>query len=384
MKEKREKLKNPYWVMSRGGVVACSILTLLLPAGLLLIHLAKSAPAVTERLYSLGWYRTIAAGLMTLTSRASVSFMEIILLLLGAAALAYLVFWVIELIWHHREWWKICLKRLWILAAVCCGVFFYFVAVGDLNYYRIPVGTSLGLAAEKTDETVLQSLCELLAKDANTYRETAAEDKNGVFTLRDDYNTLAKKTSLAVAELDQQFGVNLFSPAAATRPKAMYFSEVMSYLRLTGVIFPYIMEANINVSQPDYGIPSTMCHELSHICGYMREDEANFISYLACLGSGDRDLGYSGTMLALIYSTNQLYRVNPQAWEVVRAQLSEAVRRDLADNSRYWAKYDTPVGDSATGVNDAYLKANDQADGVQSYGRMVDLLIAYYRAAGVI
>ena len=29
-------------------------------------------------------------------------------------------------------------------------------------------------------------------------------------------------------------------------------------------------------------------------------------------------------------------------------------------------------------VNDAYLKANNQTDGVQSYGRMVDLLIAEY------
>ena len=29
-------------------------------------------------------------------------------------------------------------------------------------------------------------------------------------------------------------------------------------------------------------------------------------------------------------------------------------------------------------VNDSYLKANGQADGVKSYNRMVDLLVAYY------
>ena len=33
-------------------------------------------------------------------------------------------------------------------------------------------------------------------------------------------------------------------------------------------------------------------------------------------------------------------------------------------------------------MSDAYLKANDQWDGVMSYGRMVDLLIAYYKEDG--
>ena len=33
-------------------------------------------------------------------------------------------------------------------------------------------------------------------------------------------------------------------------------------------------------------------------------------------------------------------------------------------------------------VNDAYLRAQGQADGVQSYGRMVDLILALRRQAG--
>ena len=30
-------------------------------------------------------------------------------------------------------------------------------------------------------------------------------------------------------------------------------------------------------------------------------------------------------------------------------------------------------------MNDVYLKANDQSDGVKSYGRMVDLMLEYYQ-----
>lgn len=30
-------------------------------------------------------------------------------------------------------------------------------------------------------------------------------------------------------------------------------------------------------------------------------------------------------------------------------------------------------------VNDTYLKINDQKEGVKTYGRMVDLMLAYHR-----
>ena len=45
---------------------------------------------------------------------------------------------------------------------------------------------------------------------------------------------------------------------------------------------------------PYYNIPHTICHELSHLKGFMREDEANFIGYLACIGSDSPDFRYSG------------------------------------------------------------------------------------------
>jgi len=37
------------------------------------------------------------------------------------------------------------------------------------------------------------------------------------------------------------------------------------------------------------------------------------------------------------------------------------------------------VADASTQMNDRYLKAHSQEDGVRSYGRMVDLMLAYYK-----
>ena len=59
--------------------------------------------------------------------------------------------------------------------------------------------------------------------------------------------------------------------------------------------------------------------------------------------------------------------------------------RDLIANNEYWDQFEKPVvgettvGEIAEKVNDTYLKINDQTDGTQSYGRVVDLLLAEYK-----
>ena len=323
-------------VMSRGGIIACTVLTLLTPVGLLLIHLARGNAEEVEHLYSRGFYHGMATVLTALTGRVPFSVMEVILLLLGVAALVFLVLWIREAIRQKGRWWLVCLKRLWIIVSAASAVFFWFILTGDLNYYRIPVGQSLGLQTEATDVKTLWSLCHLLAGQAAELRPQCEEDSEGVFASSVTYAELAETATGAVTALDEIYGVQLFDLAGQTRPKAMYFSEVMSYIQLTGVIFPYISEPNINVHQPAYGISSTMCHELSHICGFMREDEANFIAYLACYNSDNTELRYSGAMMGLIHATNRLYRYDPNAWQEIYTLLPEGVLRDLAANSRYW------------------------------------------------
>ena len=59
--------------------------------------------------------------------------------------------------------------------------------------------------------------------------------------------------------------------------------------------------------------------------------------------------------------------------------LCEAARRDLARDSAFWKQFDGKVAEVSGQVNDVYLKVNKQEDGVKSYGRMVDLLLARFR-----
>ncbi len=76
--------------------------------------------------------------------------------------------------------------------------------------------------------------------------------------------------------------------------------------------------------------PATYCHELAHLHGYIYEDEANFISYLACIESGDDFMAYAGYLSVLAYVDNAYYEAigeNAQKY-LSNVQITEQVVED--------------------------------------------------------
>lgn len=162
-------------------------------------------------------------------------------------------------------------------------------------------------------------------------------------------------------------------------PKGLTFPYILSVQKLSGIYSPFTIEANYNSAITEYNLPFTACHELSHLRGFMQEQEANFIAYLACILSDDLAFQYSGYLSGWIYATNQLYRNDYEAYKEVAEQLSASARVDLSANNQFWKQYNGKIAEIADEVNDTYLKANGQSDGVKSYNRMVDLMVAYYK-----
>lgn len=179
------------------------------------------------------------------------------------------------------------------------------------------------------------------------------------------------------------------------RPKALFFSDFMCQQYMQGYYFPFSMEANYNDVMHILNIPSTMCHELAHLRGYIYEDEANFIGYLACVQSEDPFFQYAGYLSVLNYLYNDVYKLRttaPGAYEetvavITPVNVSERVWKDnifVADEE--WdringkALLDTEFVDAAADVFiDTNLKVNGVADGKFSYNRVVRLLMQYYR-----
>lgn len=182
------------------------------------------------------------------------------------------------------------------------------------------------------------------------------------------------------------------------RPKPMFFSDFMCQQYMQGYYFPFSMEANYNDVMHILNIPSTMCHELAHLRGYIYEDEANFIGYLACVQSEDDFIEYAGYLSVLNYLYNDLYK----AWKTERTAYEAAVEkvRPVAVSEQVWednifvsdeewerinrkALIDTEVVDKAADVFvDTNLKVNGVSDGKVSYSRVVNLLLQYYDQDG--
>ena len=81
---------------------------------------------------------------------------------------------------------------------------------------------------------------------------------------------------------------------------------------------------------------------------------------------------------------NALASHDIEGYKVLAGKYSKAVRRDLQYENAFWAKYKGKIDEISNKVNDTYLKSNGQEDGVASYGRVVDLLLAEYRTKNLV
>ncbi len=167
-------------------------------------------------------------------------------------------------------------------------------------------------------------------------------------------------------------------------PKPLINSWILSIQQVTGVYSPFTIEANYNRDIPYYDIPFTVCHELSHLRGYMQEEEANFIAILATIGSDDPYFNYSGYVSAWVYAGNALATANPEKFAELYNRINIHTRQDMRYNNEFWDQYETEVAEAHEKINDAYLKYNGQASGVLSYGHVVDLMVVYYNDNGTL
>ena len=267
-------------------------------------------------------------------------------------------------------------KAAAVLAKVFIGLFFMFTLNCGINYHRMDFSERAGFELQESSTEELAALCEDLAEELNTAAGEISTDREGHFVLEEEAGAEAVKAMQAAAEEYPELA------GYYPEPKELLASRLLSYQQLQGIYSPFTVEANYNGDMPDQDKPSTICHELSHLKGFMREDEANFIVYLACRASDSAAFRYSGALLAWIYSGNALAEQDSERFLEIRSTLCEQVLRDLETHNAYWNSYDGIAAQVSDKINDTYLKANAQADGTRSYGRMVDLLLAWNRERG--
>jgi hypothetical protein len=172
------------------------------------------------------------------------------------------------------------------------------------------------------------------------------------------------------------------------KPKALIASDFCCQQFIQGYYFPFTMEANYNSVMYITNKPSTMCHELAHIRGYLLEDEANFIGFLACIQAEDVFFQYSGYLSVLNYLDNDFYKALGENRETYMEQpkiLTQVSNDNVFVTSAQWERiekdgwFKTEEVDAVTdALIDVNLKANGIKDGIKSYSRVVTLVLQYF------
>jgi len=351
-------------------------LIFLLPASVGLSLFASIQPTIIEYVYSQRIYPTIGQGLGALTGWIPFSLGELLVILCFVLIIWQAIFFIYRVICGKISRTKIVLAAAINIMVILTLLYTGFLLLWGLNYHRQPWSTITHVEMGPAQENELRNLCIYLTDRSNTLRRHVKKDSTCVMCLPKGASDVFSRASEGFAQIAPDY------PQLAGnygKPKKILLSHALSYTGIWGIYFPFTGEANINTAIPGSMLPCITAHEMAHQRGFAREDEANFISYLTCSRHPDLDFQYSGTLFALMYSMDALSGQNPQEYKKIKLKFSPGVTRDLQQIDEYSKKHQGLVERLSSRINDTYLKANNQKNGVQSYGRMIDLLIAYYK-----
>ena len=317
-----------------------------------------------------------------LTSLFPFSFGEILIMIavfgIPASLLAMIVLLIIKKGRRKKVGKVFGYVYLWIIT---------FVVVVQVNNCFVLYRTSNfaqtnGIPENQHTNEQLEMLGDTIVVELNEAAENVQRDDKGRIVMNCDYDETAKK---AMNALGKEFK-NL--EGYYVTPKPIICSFFMSQMNLTGIYFPFSMEANYNNDFYKAKLPCTVCHELAHTRGYIQEDEATFIAVLACIRSDDPYYRYAGYLTALTYVRNKIFDyASDDKKAEFDGQISDKVWADIDANREYWdsvkEKEDTvfdtqTVSKLSSEFVDSNLKLNGVEDGSKSYGRMVDLMLNYF------
>lgn len=284
---------------------------------------------------------------------------------------------------NKKSFWFFCRKyykgMLWLSACIglvmTCNCFILYHCSTFEEKYEI------GNGEYKISE--LAAVRDHVVRQANALAKEMERDEKGNIVYDADMAVLAGAAM-------QQLGISGYQQLSGyyPPPKSIRASEFLSQQYMQGYYFPFSMEANYNDVMYITNIPSTMCHELAHVKGFIYEDEANFISYLACIHSEDKLFQYSGYLSVLNY-LDKAYREAVKddcSLCALHEKISTQVKRDnIFLTQESWEQVEKKAVVSTAAVKkashafvDANQRANGIEDGIASYDRVTGLLLDYY------
>ena len=348
----------------------------LLPVTLGLQGYLRLHPQVTESLYSRRIYPVISAVISPLFGLVPFSAAEAL-----ATLLALWIVWVIarSIVGAFRRGPVMLLHGGLKLAGAASLLFFLFYAMWGFNYYREPLAENMHYRQGTPTASELSALLGDEVAQINAIVPQLSYGSNGQSTYDGGFAGMRMQANAGYGWLTagEKPSERLIDRVSAT-PKALYPSGRLAYTGIEGIFIPFTYEPTVNTDYPLFVLPFTLSHEIAHFKGFAREDEANFLAYMACLSNPDIYYRYSGHMNALMYLSNALYAADKSQWQQQMQPLDKRAAADLQAYNEYVTRHEGKVDEISNQINDRYLRSQGQS-GVISYDEFVVLLADRYR-----
>jgi hypothetical protein len=345
----------------------------------IMIHLYSSSSTRIESGYSIHFYIRISHILRTVFGWIPFSFGDIFY-----GLLVIWVIWRISRFLRHAfqnkqgiaktAFFKDALLDLFIF---CSCMYIIFNIFWGMNYNRKGIAWQLKLNMEKYEPKDLEKINEKLVEKINASKKKLTEDHT-VYPASKELFSMVSEVYKNVA--DQYPFLSYQHPSI----KSSMWGWLGNYTGFTGYYNPFTAEAQLNTTVPKFLQPFIACHEVAHQLGYAKENEANFVGYLAAANSDNSLFQYSVYLELFIYANRNLYILDSVASKIYMKQLHVDVVKDLAAWRAFNRRHRSFAEPIVSWVYDKYLQGNQQPNGVLSYDEVTAFMIAYYKKFGKI
>lgn len=338
---------------------------------IILIKIFTTNQYWVERYYSTGFYFSFSKILRVFFGWIPFSFGDILYFVAGCW-IAWKIVMNIILLLRRKITKRSALGKLRKLVLLFAFIYIVFYLFWGINYDRKGIAWQLQIFPQQYDTTDLLTLQDLLLQKVNATKMVVI--RNG--EKYPSTNELIQMAKRSYAEAHKKFPFLKYNHVSV---KSSLYGTLGDYLDFTGYYNPFTGEAQINTTVPKMLQPYITTHEIGHQLGYAKENEANFVGYLAAVNSPDTLFHYSTYLDLFLYTNREVYYFDSVSSKKALKQLVLPVKSDLLELRKFDLDHQSVFEPFITWMYGNYLKMNNQPKGLHSYNAVVGMLIAYYK-----
>jgi hypothetical protein len=319
-------------------------------------------PAPTIERYYWRWlYPILQANLTSLSNRSPIALFDVAIVIFLLIAIWI---WISSIrLARKKQRWRSLARGVAATLTLLAVVYLWFIAAWGWNYARPPLESQIAFDASRITPEAVRALAEHAVDRANkTY---ASGHAAGFPSITDSPQRLIE----ALHQVEREFG-RPRSTLVAT-PKRSLFTPFYRASGVSGQLGPFFLETLLNPDLTGPERPAVLAHEWAHLSGYAPESDASFIGVLAALRAGPA-AEYSVWLDLVSEATSQL---QPVTQRIVLEKLEAGPREDQNAIRERLKQLIRPVETATWASYDQMLKSQGVEEGIQSYSRVIQLLI---------